>query len=103
VEEKDFIIVGVNEFIDENEVIEPPKFKIDPKIEIEQREFLKEIKEKRDNILVRQKLEALKLAAERGDNLVPYIIDAVKVYATEQEIMETLKSVYGIFKEVVVI
>jgi methylmalonyl-CoA mutase N-terminal domain/subunit len=103
VEEKDFIIVGVNEFIDENEVIEPPKFKIDPKIEIEQREFLKEIKEKRDNILVRQKLEALKLAAERGDNLVPYIIDAVKVYATEQEIMETLKSVYGTFKEVVVI
>jgi methylmalonyl-CoA mutase N-terminal domain/subunit len=103
VEEKDFIIVGVNEFIDENEVIEPPKFKIDPKIEIEQREFLKEIKEKRDNILVRQKLEALKLAAERGDNLVPYIIDAVKVYATEQEIMETLKSVYGMFKEVVVI
>jgi methylmalonyl-CoA mutase, N-terminal domain len=103
VEDKDFIIVGVNEFIDENEVIEPPKFKIDPKIEIEQREFLKEIKEKRDNILVRQKLEALKLAAERGDNLVPYIIDAVKVYATEQEIMETLKSVYGIFKEVVVI
>ncbi|MDT7880345.1 MAG: methylmalonyl-CoA mutase family protein [Candidatus Hydrothermia bacterium] len=103
VEEKDFIIVGVNEFIDENEVIEPPKFKIDPKIEIEQREFLKEIKEKRDNILVRQKLEALKLAAERGDNLVPYIIDAVKVYATEQEIMETLKSVYGVFKEVVVI
>jgi methylmalonyl-CoA mutase, N-terminal domain len=103
VEEKDFIIVGVNEFIDENEVIEPPKFKIDPKIEIEQRKFLKEIKEKRDNILVRQKLEALKLAAERGDNLVPYIIDAVKVYATEQEIMETLKSVYGIFKEVVVI
>jgi methylmalonyl-CoA mutase N-terminal domain/subunit len=103
VEEKDFIIVGVNEFIDENEVIEPPKFKIDPKIEIEQREFLKEIKEKRDNILVRQKLEALKLAAERGDNLVPYVIDAVKVYATEQEIMETLKSVYGIFKEVVVI
>jgi len=103
VEEKDFIIVGVNEFIDENEVIEPPKFKIDPKIEIEQREFLKEIKEKRDNILVRQKLEALKLAAERGDNLVPYVIDAVKVYATEQEIMETLKSVYGTFKEVVVI
>jgi len=103
VEEKDFIIVGVNEFIDENEVIEPPKFKIDPKIEIEQREFLKEIKEKRDNILVRQKLEALKLAAERGDNLVPYIIDAVKVYATEQEIIETLKSVYGTFKEVVVI
>jgi methylmalonyl-CoA mutase N-terminal domain/subunit len=103
VEEKDFIIVGVNEFIDENEVIEPPKFKIDPKIEIEQREFLKEIKEKRDNILVRQKLEALKLAAERSDNLVPYVIDAVKVYATEQEIMETLKSVYGTFKEVVVI
>ena len=103
VEEKDFIIVGVNEFIDENEVIEPPKFKIDPKIEIEQKQFLKEIKERRDNVLVRQRLEALKLAAERGNNLVPYVIDAVKVYATEQEIMETLKSVYGVFKEVVVI
>ncbi|MEO0144231.1 MAG: methylmalonyl-CoA mutase family protein [candidate division WOR-3 bacterium] len=103
VEEKDFIIVGVNEFVDENETIEPPKFKIDPKIEIEQKEFLKHIKETRDNLLVKQKLEALKLAAIRGDNLVPYVIDAVKVYASEQEIMETLKSVYGTFKEVVVI
>ncbi len=103
VEEKDFIIVGVNEFVEENETIEPPKFKIDPKIEIEQREFLKHIKETRDNLLVKQKLEALKLAAQRGYNVVPYVIDAVKVYASEQEIIETLKSVYGTFKEVVVI
>ncbi len=103
VEEKDFIIVGVNEFVDKKEIIEHPKFKIDHKIEIEQREFLKHVKETRDNLLVKQKLEALKLAAQGGYNLVPYVIDAVKVYASEQEIMDTLKSVYGTFREVVVI
>ncbi|MCS7245459.1 MAG: methylmalonyl-CoA mutase family protein [candidate division WOR-3 bacterium] len=103
VEEKDFIIVGVNEYIDENETIEPPKFKIEHKTEIEQREFLKHIKETRDNLLVRHKIEELKNAAKRGDNLVPYVLDAVKVYATEQEIIETLKSVYGVFREVVVL
>ncbi|MCX7947816.1 MAG: methylmalonyl-CoA mutase family protein [candidate division WOR-3 bacterium] len=103
VEEKDFIIVGVNEYIDENETIEPPKFKVEHKTEIEQKEFLRHIKETRDNLLVRHKIEELKNAAKRGDNLVPYVLDAVKVYATEQEIIETLKSVYGVFREVVVL
>ncbi|MEO0202748.1 MAG: methylmalonyl-CoA mutase family protein [candidate division WOR-3 bacterium] len=102
-EEKDFLIVGVNEFVDENETIQAPKFKIDSRIEVEQKEFLKHIKETRDNILVKQLLESLRLAAKRGDNIVPYVINAVKAYASEQEIMETLKSVYGTFKEVVVI
>ncbi len=103
VENKDYIIVGVNAFVDENEKLEVPKFKIDLEKEKEQIEFLKKIKSERDNTLVKQKLEELEKAARENRNLVPYVLSAVKVYATEGEIMDTLKKVYGTFSEVVVV
>ncbi len=102
VESGDYIIVGVNAYQDDVP-LEVPKFYVDPAIEEEQVKFVKHIRETRDNTLVRQRLEELEKAARENRNLVPYVLEAVKAYATEGEIMNTLKKVYGTFREVVVI
>ncbi len=102
VESGEFIWVGVNSY-KEDIPLEIPKFYVDPKIEEEQKEFLRKVKERRDNESVRLALERLKEAATENKNLVPYVLDAVKTYATEGEIMEALKEVYGTYRENVVI
>ncbi len=102
VESGEFIWVGVNSY-KEDVPLEVPKFYVDPKIEEEQKEFLRKVKENRDNESVRLALERLKEAAKENKNLVPYVLDAVKTYATEGEIMEALKEVYGTYRENVVI
>jgi len=83
--------------------LEVPKFYVDPKIEEEQKEFLRKVKESRDNESVRLALQRLIEAAKENKNLVPYVLDAVKAYATEGEIMDALKKVYGTYKETVII
>ncbi len=102
VESGDYIIVGVNAYQDDVP-LEVPKFYVDPAIEEEQVKFVKHIRETRDNTLVKQRLEELEKAAREDRNLVPFVLEAVKAYATEGEIMNTLKKVYGTFREVVVI
>lgn len=102
VEEKDFIWVGINEYVDDVP-LEVPKFYVDPEIEKEQVEFLRKVKESRDNESVRLAIERLKEAARKNKNLVPYFIDAVKCYATEGELMDALKEVYGVYRENIVV
>jgi methylmalonyl-CoA mutase (EC 5.4.99.2) len=98
VERKERIIVGVNAFEEEDgERFEFPKFRLNPSCQDEQIKFLKYIKSTRDNKAVLQRLNDLKSAAKQGKNLVPFIKDAVKEYATEGEIIDTLKEVYGEF------
>ncbi|MCX7876504.1 MAG: methylmalonyl-CoA mutase family protein [Melioribacteraceae bacterium] len=102
VEKGERIIVGVNKFIiDEPE----PKdlLKIDEKVQKEQIEFLNKIRNERNNIEVQEKLNALKAAAKTDVNLMPLIIDAVKVYASIGEICNVMRDVFGEYKEHVVI
>ena len=104
VESEEYIIVGVNHYIDPDEKIEVPKFRVDPELEREQIAFLKSVKESRDNIAVKNALERLEETAKKNDrNLMPYILDALKVYASEGEIMGTLKKVYGAYREPIII
>jgi methylmalonyl-CoA mutase N-terminal domain/subunit len=94
VEKKEKIIVGVNEFVLENEP--PPNIlKIDERIEKEQIANLKKVKSERDNTAVQKSLADLKSAAQTKENLVPYILNAVKTYASVGEIMGTLREVFG--------
>jgi methylmalonyl-CoA mutase (EC 5.4.99.2) len=102
VESGEFIWVGINAY-QEDVPLEVPKFYVDPKIEEEQKEFLRKVKESRDNESVRLALQRLIEAAKENKNLVPYVLDAVKAYATEGEIMDALKRVYGTYKETVII
>jgi len=102
VESGEFIWVGINAY-KEDVPLEVPKFYVDPKIEEEQKEFLRKVKESRDNESVRLALQRLIEAAKENKNLVPYVLDAVKAYATEGEIMDALKKIYGTYKETVII
>ena len=77
--------------------------KIDMKVQKEQIKFLKKIRSERNNDAVKQNLEALKKAAEGSDNLMPFILEAVKVYASIGEICNTMRTVFGEYKEHVVI
>ncbi len=102
IEANDRIVVGVNKYqTDEDEPTE--LLKIDMKVQEEQIKFLNKMKAERDNIVVKEKLEKLKNAAEGKDNLIPLIIDAVKTYASIGEISNTLREVFGEYNENVVI
>ncbi|WP_161848726.1 acyl-CoA mutase large subunit family protein [Athalassotoga saccharophila] len=101
IESKDQIIVGVNEFVIEEK--NPRKtLKIDDALEIKQIEKLREMKSKRDNKAVKEKLDNLERSAKTSENLMYPIIDAVKVYATVGEISNTLRKVFGEYKESVI-
>ncbi len=94
-ESGEFIKVGVNRFRIDEEDRELEVFEVDPKTLSRQIRRLKQIKGERDKVGVGSALHALKNAAVEKTNLMSYIIDAVRAYATVGEIVNTLKSVYG--------
>jgi methylmalonyl-CoA mutase N-terminal domain/subunit len=77
--------------------------RVDPEISRRQVERLKELKEKRDNALVAKRLEGLKEVARSTGNTMYPILDAVRAYATVQEICDALKEVFGSYRETPVI
>jgi methylmalonyl-CoA mutase N-terminal domain/subunit len=97
VERKEKIIVGVNAFEMEHSPI--PTLKIEEQVARQQLARLKEVKQTRNNAEVKAKLLDLKKAAEDNRNLMPFILNCVRVYATLGEIMDGLKEVYGEYKE----
>jgi methylmalonyl-CoA mutase N-terminal domain/subunit len=101
-EQKRRLVVGVNEFkVDEEEPIEI--LRIDPKLESEQVARVREVRKKRDQNRCSAALAQLRKAATGTDNLMPYILEAVRAYATEGEIMNTMVEVFGIYTERAVI
>ena len=99
VESKQRVIVGVNDFVKENEEIEIPILEIRKEVEDEQIGRLKLLKENRDNRIVRKSLHAITEAATKGGNLMPLIIDAAKSYATIGEIVDAMKVIFGEWEE----
>lgn len=96
------IVVGVNKFtIQEKE--SDALAELDPEIESNQIKFLQKIKSERDASKVKNSLNTLKKGAESTENLVPLILDAVKCYASLGEICDTLRDVFGEFRERVVL
>jgi methylmalonyl-CoA mutase N-terminal domain/subunit len=95
IDENSRIIVGVNKYQEEHGV-EPKINRIDPLLEQKQLAKIKEFKSNRDKSKVDQALSQLQKAAEKDDdNLMPYIINAVKSYSTLGEISSTLRTVFG--------
>jgi len=99
IETKERIIVGLNEFVLENEKTDIPLLKIDPAVEQEQRKNLRELREKRDNDKVRRTLEALAEAARGTDNVMPKILECARSLATKGEICDVFREVYGHWEE----
>jgi methylmalonyl-CoA mutase, N-terminal domain len=77
--------------------------RIDPEVSRGQLERLKDLKERRDNALVEKRLEELREAARGNDNTMYPILEAVRAYATVQEICDALKEVFGTYRETPVI
>lgn len=92
-------IVGVNKYVDENEVVPIPLLKIEDEVETAQMEKLADLKRRRDNKAVKSRLEDILLAARRGDNLMPFIVDAVRDYATLGEISDIFREAYGVYRD----
>jgi methylmalonyl-CoA mutase, N-terminal domain len=98
IETKKRTIVGLNQFQIEEEPLRNI-LRIKPEVEQYQKEKLARVKKERNNTKVRETLALLKKAAQGKDNVVPPILEAVKVYATLGEISDTLREVFGEYRE----
>jgi methylmalonyl-CoA mutase N-terminal domain/subunit len=99
IEEKRKIVVGVNDFVDEDEKVEIPLLVIDRETEEAQKSSVRKVREGRDNARVRRCLAELGDAARGRDNLMPYILEAARNYATLGEMAAVLKEVLGEYTE----
>jgi methylmalonyl-CoA mutase N-terminal domain/subunit len=102
VEKKEQVVVGVNEFVAEEER-EIPTLRIDPQIERTQIERLHALRAKRDTARVQATLAELTRRASTTENLLPAILAAVEAYVTVGEISDALRRVFGEYQESVVI
>ncbi len=100
VDRKEKIIVGVNDYVAEEKPIET--LTIDETVAARQAARLRKLRAKRSNDEVSRRLAALRQAAQGSENLMPYIFEAVKAYATLGEICDTLRQVFGTYEEVAV-
>ncbi|MGQ9457306.1 MAG: acyl-CoA mutase large subunit family protein [Anaerolineae bacterium] len=102
IDTKERIIVGVNEYV-LDEPLEIPILKMDPKGYERQCARLQRVRATRDNERVGQRLKALEEAARGTENLMPYILDAVRAYCTLGEICGVFRKVFGEYREPVIL
>ncbi|KUO62968.1 methylmalonyl-CoA mutase [bacterium BRH_c32] len=98
-ERKEKIIVGVNEFIEENEKIDIPILVIPPGVEKKQIDELNRLKAERDNDKVESCLKEISYAIENDINIMPSLINAAENYVTMGEIVSRMKVHFGIYEE----
>jgi methylmalonyl-CoA mutase, N-terminal domain len=96
------VVVGVNSFKTTDSATSNLQ-ELDPELETGQISYLKSIRSQRNNKNVDKSLAALTQAAESDQNLMPFILDAVKSYASLGEICNALRGVFGEFRERVVL
>ena len=98
VEQHRKVVVGVNEF-ETDETLTIPLLKISHDTELEQKERMRRMRERRDNDLVKRRLEALRGAARTQENLLPFILDCARCYGTLYEIRAAMEDVFGAYRE----
>ena len=99
IDSKERVIVGVNDYILENEKIEIPILVIDPDVEAKQRASIAKAKSIRNDARVKEKLESLRQAARDGKNKMPFLIECVREYCTLGEMCLAMQDVYGDYIE----
>jgi methylmalonyl-CoA mutase N-terminal domain/subunit len=100
VDKKGKIIVGVNDFVSEEKPLDV--LQIDETVAHRQAERLRKLRADRSQEEVSRRLAALRKAAEGRDNLMPFLFDAVKAYATLGEICDAMRDVFGTYEEVAI-
>jgi methylmalonyl-CoA mutase N-terminal domain/subunit len=99
VERKEQSIVGVNTHVMDDKIHKVDILQIDETIRAHQLERLARVKSERDSGAVENSLEKLKMASKSDENLMPLTVEAVKNYATIEEICTALRDVYGVYEE----
>ncbi len=100
VDRKEKIIVGVNDFVAGEKPLDI--LQIDESVAQRQIARLTKLRADRSQQEVDRRLNALRKAAEGQENLMPYLFEAVKAYATLGEVCDTLRAVFGIYEEVAI-
>jgi methylmalonyl-CoA mutase N-terminal domain/subunit len=98
IDERRRIVVGINEYAEEG-ALQIPMLEMDPEGHQRQCARLAQVRAERDNAAVGQALDRLRVAAQGTENTMPYILDAVRVYATLQEMMDVFREVFGLYRE----
>jgi methylmalonyl-CoA mutase N-terminal domain/subunit len=94
------VIVGVNQFqIPPEEDMKLPLLRVPPEIEFRQLTRLKRVRAERDSGAVEQTLARLVEACKTDQNTFPFILDAVRHYATVGEVCSAMKTVFGAYEE----
>jgi methylmalonyl-CoA mutase N-terminal domain/subunit len=102
VEQRDKVIVGVNDFVTADR--QPIQLLyIDDSASVRQLEKLERLRATRDNGRVRQALDVLQEGAKGGTNTMPLLIEAVRAYATVGEMCDALREVWGEYEETPII
>lgn len=92
------VVVGVNKYVAKEE--SPIEIlKIDEKAEAEQLKGLQQVKRNRDERQVTRALRSLRTACRSNKNVMPFVIEAVRAYATEQEICDVYREVFGEYRD----
>lgn len=97
IDEKQKVIVGVNEFISTEEG-QADLLKVDESLRLEQIRSLQQVRAERNDAAVRSALASLRSAAQGTENLLPHILASVEAYASVGEISDTLRSVWGVYE-----
>ena len=100
VDKKEKIIVGVNDYVTAEKPLEI--LQIDEAVAHRQAARLSKLRAERSSGEVERRLNALRRAAAGSENLMPYIYDAVKAYATLGEVCEAMRAVFGAYEEVAI-
>jgi len=98
-DKKEKIVVGVNEFVEEEEKIDIPILSISKEVEELQIKRLKELKASRNMDEVKNSLKDLKKSAQDGTNLMPKVLECARKYVTLEEMCTELKEVFGVYEE----
>jgi len=98
IEKGEITVIGVNKYVAQEESY-PEILQIEEKVEEQQIARLREVKRTRDNRRVIQLLHDLRVASKTDENVMPYVIEAVKEYATEQEICDVWREVFGEYRD----
>ncbi|MEJ2153019.1 MAG: methylmalonyl-CoA mutase family protein [Gemmatimonadota bacterium] len=93
------VIVGVNEFIEQDERLEIPILRIDPRYEREQCDRVRKLRTERDDAKYQAAMAKLRHAIRDEQNLMQPVLDAVRSYATVGEIVELMRDEYGSWRE----
>ena len=93
------VIVGVNEFVSNEDALEIPLLRVGAEVDRDQRVRLAKVRAERDNVLCTERIDALREAARGTENIFPHILDCARAYCTLFEIRRALEDVFGAYRE----